>query len=98
AALGLKLSVGQQTESDTIPANVIASQDPAPQASAEPNSAVNVIVSTGPATATVPDVVGMGADAAQSALQAAGFNVARAYTVDAANPTGKISLQQPEAG
>ena len=46
----------------------------------------------------MPDVVGMDADAAQSALQAAGFNVARAYTVDAANPTGKISLQQPEAG
>jgi serine/threonine-protein kinase len=98
AASGLKLNVAQQTESDTIPANVIASQDPAPQASAEPNSAVNVIVSTGPATATVPSVVGMDADAAQSALQAAGFNVARAYTVDAANPTGKISLQQPEAG
>jgi serine/threonine-protein kinase len=98
AALGLKLSVGQQTESDTIPANVIASQDPAPQSSAEPSSTVNVIVSTGPATVAVPSVVGMDADAAQSALQAAGFNVARAYTVDAANPTGKISLQQPEAG
>jgi serine/threonine-protein kinase len=97
-ALGLKLNVGQQTESDTIPANVIASQDPAPQSTAESNSAVNVIVSTGPATAGVPNVVGMDADAAQSALQSAGFNVARAYTVDAANPTGKISLQQPEAG
>jgi serine/threonine-protein kinase len=97
-ALGLKLVVGQQTESDTIPANVIASQDPAPQSSADPNAVVNVIVSTGPATAAVPNVVGMDADAAQSALQAAGFNVARAYTVDAANPTGKISLQQPESG
>jgi eukaryotic-like serine/threonine-protein kinase len=98
AALGLKLEVGQQTESDSIPANVIASQDPAPQASAEPNSSVSVIVSTGPATVAVPNVVGMDAESAQAALQSAGLNVARAYTVDAANPTGKISLQQPEAG
>ncbi len=64
----------------------------------QPNAVVTVIVSTGPAAAVVPDVVGNDAGAAQSTLQQAGFSVARSYTVDAANPTGKISLEQPAAG
>ncbi len=98
AALGLKLVVGQQAENDQIPADTIASQDPEPQATAQPNATVTVLVSTGPAAVQVPDVVGNDADAAQATLQQAGFTVSRAYTVDAANPTGKISLQQPAAG
>jgi serine/threonine-protein kinase len=98
ARLGLKLVVGQQTESDSIPADVIASQDPEPQTTVQPNATVTVIVSTGPAAVDVPNVVGNDADAAQAALQAAGLSVTRAYTVDAANPTGKVSLQQPAAG
>jgi beta-lactam-binding protein with PASTA domain/serine/threonine protein kinase len=98
AKLGLSLIVAQQTESDTIPKDVIASQDPQPSASAAPNSTVNVIVSTGPSTVTVPNVVGNDVDAAQAALRAAGVTPALSYTVDAANPTGKISLQKPEAG
>jgi len=98
ASLGLSLDVAQQTESDTIPKDVIASQDPQPSASAAPNSTVSVIVSTGPSAASVPNVVGNDVDAAQAALRAAGFVPSVSYTVDAANPTGKISLQKPEAG
>ncbi|MDB5027583.1 MAG: putative Serine/threonine protein kinase [Candidatus Eremiobacteraeota bacterium] len=97
-ALGLKLTVAQRTESDTIPANVIASQDPAPQSTALPNSEVNVIVSTGASTVAVPNVVGSDAESAKSTLLQAGFVPSISYTVDAANPTGKIALQQPDAG
>ncbi len=97
-ALGLGLNVAQQTESDTIPANVIASQNPDPGATTAPSSTVNVIVSTGASTVQVPNVVGNDADAAEATLRNAGFNVARSYTVEAANPTGKISLQQPSSG
>jgi len=98
AKLGLSLNVAQQTESDTIPKDVIASQDPQPSASAAPNSTVSVIVSTGPSTISVPNVVGSDVSAAAEALRAVGFVPAVSYTVDAANPTGKISLQRPEAG
>jgi serine/threonine-protein kinase len=97
-ALGLGLNVAQQTESDTIPANVIASQNPDPGATAAPNSTVNVIVSTGASTVQVPNVQGNDADAAESTLRNAGFNVGRSYAVEAANPTGKVSQQQPPAG
>ncbi|MEA2786445.1 MAG: eukaryotic-like serine/threonine-protein kinase [Candidatus Eremiobacteraeota bacterium] len=96
--LGLTLNVAQQTESDTIPANVIASQDPQPSASAAPNSAVNVIISTGASTISVPNVVGGDVEAAQAALRNAGLSAAVSYAVDAANPTGKISRQNPDAG
>jgi serine/threonine-protein kinase len=98
AALGLSLSIAQQMESDTIPANTIASQDPPPTSTAAPNSTVNVTVSTGPSTIAVPNVVGSDPDAAQAALRAAGLSPTMSYTVDAANPTGKISLQKPDAG
>ena len=95
--LGLSLNVAQQTESDTIPANVIASQDPQPSSTAAPNSAVNVIVSTGASTISVPNVVGADVDAARAALRDAGLSAAMSYAVDAANPTGKISRQNPDA-
>jgi len=97
AAAGLTLTVGQSSESDTVPAGEVMSQDPDPGSTAAPKSAVTVEVSTGPASVTVPNVVGMDPASAQAALRDAGLDVANAYTVDAANPTGKIALQQPPA-
>ena len=98
AAAGLSLTVGQSAESDTVPPNVIMSQDPDPGATAAPKSGVTVVLSTGPAAVPVPDVVGMDPGSAETALRSAGLDVTHAYTVDAANPTGKIALQQPPAG
>jgi beta-lactam-binding protein with PASTA domain/predicted Ser/Thr protein kinase len=96
AAAGLSLTVGQSAQSDTVPPNVIMSQDPDPGTTVTPNSGVTVVVSVGPATVPVPNVVGMDPDAAEAALRNAGFDVIHAYTVDAANPTQKIALQQPD--
>jgi serine/threonine protein kinase/beta-lactam-binding protein with PASTA domain len=98
ARLGLTLLIAEETENDTIPAHVIASQDPEPSATVAPNASISVIVSTGASSVTVPDVVGEDAAAAQGALAGAGLEVVLSYTVDAANPTGKISAQRPEAG
>jgi serine/threonine-protein kinase len=97
AAAGLSLTVGQSTESDTVPPNVILSQDPDPGTTVAPKSGVTVVLSTGPASVQVPNVVGLDPDAAETSLRNAGFDVSRAYTVDAANPTQKIALQQPDA-
>jgi serine/threonine-protein kinase len=98
AAAGLSLTIGQSAESDTVPPNVIMSQDPDPGATAAPKSGVTVVLSTGPATVPVPDIVGTDTASAEAALRNAGLEVTHAYTVDAANPTGKIALQQPPAG
>ncbi|HEX3466897.1 MAG TPA: Stk1 family PASTA domain-containing Ser/Thr kinase [Candidatus Elarobacter sp.] len=98
AAMGLSLTVGQQAQSDTVPSNTIMSQEPDPGSNVAPSSGVTVVVSTGPATVQVPNVVGMDSDTAEQTLRGAGFDVVHAYTVDAANPTQKIALQQPDAG
>ncbi len=97
-AAGLTLTVGQSAESDTVPPNVIMSQNPDPNTTAPPNSIVTVVVSSGPATVTVPDVKGMDPDAAEATLRGAGFAVTLSYMADAANPTQKIAYQQPDAG
>ncbi|MEO7040116.1 MAG: PASTA domain-containing protein, partial [Candidatus Elarobacter sp.] len=96
-AAGLTLIV-QQTQSDTIPTNVIASQDPQPDVSVKPQTAVTVVVSTGPSSVIVPDVSNKDLDSAQAALHDAGFDVELTYSVESANPTGHISGQAPAAG
>jgi eukaryotic-like serine/threonine-protein kinase len=98
AQLTLRLVVTQRTESDSIPAGVIVSQDPQPGSTAAPNSDVSVIVSTGASSVDVPDVVGSDVNAALAALRDAGLNPTIKYAQDAANPTGKISRQDPKPG
>jgi eukaryotic-like serine/threonine-protein kinase len=98
AALGLKLTVGQSTESDAIPANAIASQSPDPGAAVAPNSEVTVVVSTGSAAVEVPSVVGADPDTAQATLTQAGFQPVLAYNQDPTNASGKVAIQSPEAG
>ena len=98
ASAGLTMTVSQSTENDAIPADRIASQVPDPQTAVTRNSTVSVVVSAGPGTANVPNVIMKDADAAQQALQAAGFTVKLGYNVDGANATQQVALQDPPAG
>ncbi|HZO94614.1 MAG TPA: Stk1 family PASTA domain-containing Ser/Thr kinase [Candidatus Baltobacteraceae bacterium] len=98
AALGLTLTVGQQTESDAVPQDEIASQDPAAGTTVAPKTAVSVIVSTGPQAVPVPNVVGSDPDTAQQTLRSAGFTSSVTYNVDASNATQKVSAQRPDSG
>ena len=80
------------------PKGVVVSQAPKGGSSAALGSAVTIDVSTGKAPkVTVPDVVGKTQDAATSALQAAGFQVAVVYQQD---PTqvGIVISQSPVGG
>jgi serine/threonine-protein kinase len=95
---GLTLTVGQQTQSDTIPANTVASQDPQAGASLAPNSTVTVVVSTGSASVPVPDVSGKSADDARAALTGAGFTPKMNWAIDAANAAQTVIQQVPAAG
>jgi serine/threonine-protein kinase len=98
AAAGLTLKIEQRTPSDTIAADVVLSQNPDPSASADANAAVSVIVSDGPSSVDTPDVVGSDIESAQAGLRNAGLVPVISYAVDAANPTGKISRENPDAG
>lgn len=67
---GLKEGTVDYQYSDTVPANVIMEQDPAPFTEVEYGSRVNLIVSRGPEVKLVrmPDLVGLSERAAKNAL------------------------------
>jgi eukaryotic-like serine/threonine-protein kinase len=93
--LGLKLNVDQQTPSDVIPKNTIASQAAAADAQVDRGSTVGVTVSTGAVLVSVPDVTGRTPGEAAAMLSSAGFNSRIAYIVDATNASGTVSAQDP---
>ncbi len=97
-ALGIGMTVAQQTESDTIPAGTVLSQDQPAGATIAPNGTVSVVVSTGSAAVAVPNVVGADPSAAQKTLRDAGFGVTLSYDVEPANASQNVSSQDPAAG
>ncbi len=98
ARLGLTLTISDRIENDSIPANMIASQNPDPDSTVSPKSTVSVIVSTGPQPVPVPNVVGQDPDQARATLQDAGFDVALTYDIEPANAQQKVAVQNPSAG
>jgi len=83
--------------SDTVPRGVVIKTNPAGGSKAQQGSQVKVFVSTGRGSVPVPNVVGMSLDAATSALQAKGFQVAdkSVHSTAAANT---VVRQRPNAG
>lgn len=98
AELGLKLNVDQETPSDMIPKDTIASQGAAVDTLVDPGSTVGVTLSTGPMLTTVPDVSGKAAADAGAALTAAGFQPRVQYIVDASGGNGNVVAEDPAAG
>ncbi|MEA2024246.1 MAG: PASTA domain-containing protein [Actinomycetota bacterium] len=75
--LGL-VAAKTETADDKIAKGIVISQDPAGGTEVPDDSKVNIVVSTGseePVTVPVPDVSGMSAADAQTALEDAGFTV-----------------------
>jgi serine/threonine-protein kinase len=96
--LGLRLDIVNRIQSDTIPENTIASQEPQGGAQVDPGSTISVDVSSGAPPAAVPDVGGKSPDDAGAALRAAGFIPVPAYIVDPSNGGGTVTATQPAAG
>jgi len=90
-------TVGTQC-SDGVPAGQVISQSPAAGASVQPGSAVNLVVSAGPAV--VPNVVGQGQSAAAAAaIEGAGLTVGAVQQVYSTSVTaGLVIRQNPVAG
>jgi eukaryotic-like serine/threonine-protein kinase len=92
---GFKADIDQR-ESDA-PEGTVFEQDPAAGDEVEEGSTVRIVVSRGPATAAVPDVVGNRADAARDALSSAGFQI-RTVDVFSDEPEGVVVAQNPSGG
>ena len=101
AIISAKLAVGTiaQTNSSTVPAGSVISQNPAGGNSVPEGSSVDLVVSLGPVMVAVPNVVGMTQGSAQSAIIAASLIVG-AVTSDYHDtiPPGSVISQNPAGG
>jgi len=99
APLGLKLSVTKQVIDASKPKGTIISQNPGAGEKLEKGGTVEVTVSQGTQTVSVPNVVGMTQDQAATALTAVGLkpgDVTQAYSTEI--ETGKVVSQSPNGG
>jgi serine/threonine-protein kinase len=97
AARKLTLVIGQRVNNDSIPANVVTTQDPQPGAPVDPGSSITVVVSDGPQRLAIPDVGGRSLADATTALEQAGFSVHVNYVEDASGPNGTVMNESPGA-
>ena len=99
AAAGLSSGTVTQSTSDTVPAGVVISQNPAAGSLTSTGVSVDLDVSVGQASATVPDIVGLTQSAADGAITAAGLVPgSTSYAGTNAVPAGSVISQAPAAG
>ena len=95
---GFETSFAEEA-SDTVEDGKVTRTDPPAGSDLAKGETVTVFVSTGSASATVPDVVGMAEDEAVAALQQAGFRVVRvSQAVASPANDGRVIDQSPEPG
>jgi beta-lactam-binding protein with PASTA domain len=88
-----------QVSDPLVPLGNVISQDPAAGTSVNAGTAVDLVISTGPATVDVPDVVGLPQATAEADIQAAGLVVGAITLVgDPVVPAGNVISQDPLAG
>jgi serine/threonine-protein kinase len=94
----LKLVVSERDPNDQIPADTIVSQNTQPGTGVDPNSEIDVTVSSGPPVIVVPDVGGHVVDDASTSIANAGLQPNIEYVVDQSSPLGTVMKQSPDAG
>ena len=96
---GLTLGSVTAQSSNTVPAGSVISQNPVAGASIAEGSAVNIVVSTGPAQVNVPNVVGLTQAIATTTIT--GANLALGSVTNQSSgtvPAGSVISQNPLAG
>jgi len=97
-AAGLVVGTVTTANSDTVPAGDVISQNPVAGTIVVEGSAVDLVVSLGPALVTVPNVVGITYTTAVSTITGAGLTVGNVSTVLTRNSCGIVSSQSPSGG
>jgi beta-lactam-binding protein with PASTA domain len=98
AGLGFRPRLEGERPSDGSPRGTVVWQDPPPDMVLPPNSNVQLVLSGGPAPATVPDVIGFAVPDAEKVFDAAGVKVGRVDTVRAGPEAGVVIATRPAAG
>ena len=94
-----RLSTGSVSTacSDTVPVGAVISQSPAAGTQVAPNTAVNLILASGPCTVAMPDVRGLTESEARDALTSAGMTARTVYECDGV-PESEVISQSPAGG
>ncbi|MCP4435175.1 MAG: Stk1 family PASTA domain-containing Ser/Thr kinase [Actinomycetia bacterium] len=96
-AAGFRVAGPEEQASDSVPSGQVIGTDPATGTSAERNTRITVIVSSGKEQVTVPNVVNQSESNATATLQGKGFDVAVSTTVvPSGDPSvGRVVSQSP---
>ncbi|GIG26752.1 Stk1 family PASTA domain-containing Ser/Thr kinase [Cellulomonas denverensis] len=96
----LNLEVRRVDEpSATVAAGMVTRTDPAEGTSVDEGSTVSLYVSTGPDSASVPDVTGMSQEQARDQLEAAGFQVGNVTSENSPDqPADRVLRTEPAKG
>jgi beta-lactam-binding protein with PASTA domain/N-acetylneuraminic acid mutarotase len=96
---GLRVGTITRQNSDTVPTGNVISQMPVANSTVVSGSSVSLAISTGPASETVPNVVGLSQAAADSAIIAAGLSLGTVTQQnDATISSGSVISETPVAG
>jgi eukaryotic-like serine/threonine-protein kinase len=89
--------VSETAFSDTVPANIVISQNPTDGQKVKPNSTVFVTVSSGAQKGPIPDVTGKSLDDAKAAITSAGFKVGSVSQEFSTVAQGQVTRTDPPA-
>jgi serine/threonine-protein kinase len=95
---GLKVGDVTQAPSATVAQGKVVSSDPAGGASVAKGSTVKLVVSAGPDTIAVPNVVGLSEDRARQTLKSAGFTSVSSRPTDSLEDEGNVVAVDPGEG
>lgn len=96
---GLEFAIASTEASSEIPANSVISSDPEAGTIVDKGTTVKVVLSSGPADTTVPDVSGLIQQQARDQLKQNGLQVSDVVTVDdPSQEKGRVIKTDPEAG
>jgi serine/threonine-protein kinase len=95
---GLKVGNVTQAPSTTVDQGKVISSDPAGGASVARGSTVTLVVSAGPDTIPVPNVVGLSEDRARQTLKNAGFTSVSSRPADSLEDAGNVVAVDPAEG
>jgi len=96
---GLVAGVVTNQASGSVPAGAVISQNPPAGTAVAPGTSVSLVVSSGPSSPTVPNVVGVSQAAAAALFQSVGLTVGTVtFQASASIPAGNVISQNPAAG
>ena len=95
--LGLVVGDTVSMPTTNVAPGIVVAQSPLPGQQLRPGDSVRVGLSSGMATALVPDVVGLGARRAENLLKRLGFEVDQTFE-SSFRPNGTVTRTSPQAG